>query len=88
LARDSSSVNTLGHYALVIVPVQKQGLAEDILRKRNYTEFIFNEKLVNDSHSKTQLSKIIQHHTLLNRSSLPNATKYVQFCLSEGTYVR
>jgi hypothetical protein len=91
LARDSSSVNTLGHYALVIVPVQKQGLAEDILRKRNYTEFIFDEKLVNDNHSKTQLSKIIQHqshHTLLNRSSLPNAAKYVQFCLSEGTYVR
>jgi hypothetical protein len=87
LARDSSSINTLGHYALVIVPVQKQELAEDILRKRNYTEFIFDEKLINDSHSKTQLSKIIQHQSH-HRSSLPNAAKYVQFCLSEGTYVR
>ncbi len=91
LARDSSSINTLAHYALVIVPVQKQELAEDILRKRNYTEYIFDEQFVYDNNSKTQLSKIIQyqsHHTLLNRSSLHNITKYVQFCLSEGTYVR
>jgi hypothetical protein len=91
LARDPSSINTLGHYALVIVPIQKQTFAEDILRKRNYTEFIYDEPFIYDNNSKTQLSKIIQyesHHTLLTRSSLRNTTKYVQFCLSEGTYVR
>ncbi|CAF4186364.1 unnamed protein product, partial [Rotaria magnacalcarata] len=42
LARDPSSVNSFGHYALMIVPVQDQRLAEDILRKRNYTENIFD----------------------------------------------
>jgi len=91
MARDPSSVNTLGHYALVIVPIQKQGLAEDILRKRNYTEYIYDEQFIYDRNSKTQLSKIIQHqshHTLLTRFSLRNTEKYVQFCLSEGTYVR
>jgi hypothetical protein len=91
LARDPSSMNTLGHYALMIVPVQKQGLAEDILRKRNYTEYIFDEQLLSDSNSKTQLSKINRyqsHHTLPDRSSFHDSSKYVQFCLSEGTYVR
>jgi hypothetical protein len=93
LARDPSSIHTLGHYALVIVPIQKQNLAEDILRKRNYTEFIYDEPFIydDDDHSKTQLSKIIQyesHHTLLTRSSIQTTIKYVQFCLSEGSYVR
>ena len=92
LARDPSSTHTLGHYALVIVPIQKQNFAEDILRKRNYTEFIYDEPFIyDDDHSKTQLSKIIQyesHHTLLTRSSIRSVNKYVQFCLSEGSYVR
>lgn len=79
IARDPSSVNTPGHYALVIVPIEKQGLAEDILRKQNYTEYIFHEEFIYDNHTKTQLSK--------NRFSLNNTSKYVQFCLSEGTYV-
>jgi len=85
------SDNNLSHYALVIVPIQKQGLAEDMLRKRNYTEYIFDEQLVYDNNSKTQLTKINQyqsHHTLSPRSSLRSIAKYVQFCLSEGTYVR
>ncbi|CAF4163913.1 unnamed protein product, partial [Rotaria sp. Silwood2] len=92
LARNSSSINSFGHYALMIVPIQAQRLAEEILRKRNYTEYIFDdEQLISDSNSKTRLSKINQyqsHHTLSARSSLPSVSKYVQFCLSEGTYVR
>ncbi|CAF0858776.1 unnamed protein product [Rotaria sp. Silwood1] len=92
LARDPSYINSFGHYALMIVPVQAQRLAEEILRKRNYTEYIFDdEQFISDSNSKTRLSKINQyqsHHTLSTRSSLPSVVKYVQFCLSEGTYVR
>ncbi|CAF1259842.1 unnamed protein product [Rotaria magnacalcarata] len=91
LARDPSSVNSFGHYALMIVPVQDQRLAEDILRKRNYTENIFDANLFNDSDSKTQLQKINQHqshHSLSIRNSFRSNAKYVQFCLSEGTCVR
>ncbi|CAF1158075.1 unnamed protein product [Rotaria sordida] len=91
LARDPSYVNSFGHYALMIVPVQAQRLAEETLYKRNYTEYIFDEQFISDNNIKTQLSKINQyqsHHTLSIRSSLPSITKYVQFCLSEGTYVR
>ncbi len=87
LARDPSSA----HYALLIVPIQKQNLAEDILRKRNYTEYIFDQQFIYENQRNTQLAKIIQyqsHHTLLNRSSLTTRDKYVQFCLAEGTYVR
>lgn len=75
----------------MIVPIQAQQLAENILHKRNYTEYIFDEQFILDNQSKTQLTKINQyqsHHTLSVRSSLHISAKYVQFCLSEGTYVR
>ncbi|CAF3693237.1 unnamed protein product [Adineta steineri] len=92
LARDPSFMNNnLGHYALIIVPIEKQTLAEDILRKRNYTEYIFNEQIIYENNSKTQLTKINQYqsyHTLSTRSSLHSIAKYVQFCLSEGTYIK
>ena len=67
LARDSSSIT---HYGLIILPIQKQLFGEDLLQKRNYTEFLHH----NQTHS--------------SRSSLDSSNEYVQFCASEGTYVR
>ncbi|CAF5138184.1 unnamed protein product [Rotaria sp. Silwood1] len=43
LAQDHSSINSFGHYALLIVLIQTQRLAEEILRKRNYTEYILTK---------------------------------------------
>ncbi|UJR13257.1 hypothetical protein I4U23_000278 [Adineta vaga] len=87
LARNST---ILTHYGLIIVPIEKQNFAEDLLRKRNYTEWIFHEQLLDDNHSQTQLTRINQYqsqHTLSFEESLRSISKYVQFCLQEGTYV-
>ena len=40
LARNPSLID---HYALVIVPIQKQNFAEELLRKRNYTQIIVEQ---------------------------------------------
>lgn len=72
LARNPTSIDTLIHYALIIVPLQKQNFAEDLLRKRNFTDFIVE-----------QISSIDNQ-----RSSIDYSNKYVQFCASEGTFVR
>lgn len=75
----------------MIVPVEKEQYAEEFLHKRNYTECIYDEQISYDSNSITQLPNINQyqsHHSLSIRTILPISSKYVQFCLSEGTCVR
>lgn len=42
LARDSSSIT---RYGLIILPIQKQLFGEDLLRKRNYTQFLHRDQI-------------------------------------------
>jgi len=87
LARDPSSIQTLARYALVIVPIQKQNFAEELLRKRNFTELIYNEQIPTETET-NQINSYQSQHAFKNRSSFEQTNQYVQFCLSEGTYVR
>ncbi|CAF1157747.1 unnamed protein product [Adineta ricciae] len=84
LARDPTS---LTRYGLVIIPIEKQHLAEDLLRQRNYTEWIFNEQSIEENVSQTRIHQYQSQHTLSFNESVKSISKYVQFCLQEGTYV-
>ncbi|CAF0733001.1 unnamed protein product [Didymodactylos carnosus] len=71
--------NNITRYALCIVPIQKQKLAEDWLERRNYTERMYDEIRLGQSQYQSM------QHTFSDKST--DVRKYVQFCLSEGTYV-
>lgn len=84
LARDAT---ILTRYGLVLIPIEKQHLAEELLRQRNYTEWIFNEQSIEESFSQTRIHQYQSQHTLSFNESVKSISKYVQFCRQEGTYV-